>query len=294
MFFSNFFPNFGHSNDYNSTPMQVVQLPVAAFSRKILLAEYGSIEPIAPTQGDLLYQSLRIDLQRTNLALNENKGTLSAHIHIQLGDELSRQLLRSPLALGRVGVHLYKIHLATMYASISTAQRLGLDVKRAIAEFYDQHGITDDDLGMDTAYRYWHREELKKKRKKVAKLAEQSNAENNHSPLPFARISRARVAEEIIQEFTEKYSAWAARHRKRERKTNRISTKKIETISILTLRHINGLNFREIAQILNSSTQSVEQRNRRGILIIRKQPKLSAIYREILTAKHIECPFFLQ
>ena len=274
--------------------MQIVQLPVAAFSRKIMLADYGSAEPIAPTQGDLLYQSLRIDLQRTNVALNENKNTLNSHIQILIGDELHRQLMRSPLAFARVGVHLYKIHLATLYSSISTAQRLGLDVKRAIAEFYDQHGITDDDLGMDTAYRYWYREELKKKRKNVAKFAEQREQKSNVFPLPFAHCSRERIAQEIIFEFSEKYNIWASRHRRRERKNNRVSTKKIETISILTLRHINGLNFREIAQILNTSTQSVEQRNRRGMLIIRNQPKLSAIYREILTAKHIECPFFLQ
>jgi hypothetical protein len=273
--------------------MQTIELPVAPFSKKILLAEYG-MEPLHLTKGDLLYQALRVEPERINAALNDTKHTLKTTISISVGNTLSSQLTHNELAFSRIGIHIYKIHLDRLYSSISTAQRMGMEVKRAITEFYDQYGIGDDDLGYDTAYRYWHREELKKKRKKVTKCADNTSEKGNVFPLPFAQQSRGRLARAVIHDFTQKYSRWATIHLKREKKSSRISAKKIEMVSILTLRHVNGLTFREIAKELNTSPSNIIQRNRRAMILIRQQPKICDLYRHALESNAVECPFFLQ
>jgi hypothetical protein len=273
--------------------MQTIELPVAPFSRRILMAEYGT-EPLSLTKGDLLYQALRVEPRRIKSALNDLKNTLHSSIHVLLGNEISRQLVCNELAFSKIGIHIYKIHLLQLFTHVNALARGGVEVKRAIIDFYDKYGITDDDLGLDTAYRYYHREELKKKRKKLTKSSGNTSTKDNIIPLAITRQSRTVVSRAIIHDFTQKYSTWASTSLTREKKNSRISPKKIEMVSILTLRHINGLTFREIARELGTTPSNIIQRNRRAMTLIKQQPKICELYRHALESNAVECPFFLR
>lgn len=133
--------------------MATVILPVSSFSRKIIISEYGAIEPVVPGRADWLSDQLRID--RTDTRFPEAAlGMLQKEIALEVGPTLADRIARDGQ---RIGVVLHRLHMEQLTRHMLSAAIMGKEAKKAMRAFYDLYSIDDDDLDEQSVYREYGR-----------------------------------------------------------------------------------------------------------------------------------------
>lgn len=136
-----------------SRQMNIIHLPVAPLSRKILLAEYGP-EPIHLGERNLLYRQMCYRVDRTPW-LKRHQQLLTTSIQISINKHLWEKVRQEP---HQVGYHLYELHKDRMFTWVS-GRVSGVDKEqlKAIRKYLEMYQVEEDEFGLDTAYRIWKR-----------------------------------------------------------------------------------------------------------------------------------------
>lgn len=150
--------------------MATVHLPLSAFSRKILLAEYGGAEPLEPGRADWLSDMLRID-RRDSGFQQRAVDALRTSLAINLPHALAEKVLEQG---ERIGVVIHRQHIEMLTRAMLAAATAGGQAKTAMLDFYNTYGIDDDDLEADTLYREYQRFRKKILRNIAAKSAKKT------------------------------------------------------------------------------------------------------------------------
>jgi hypothetical protein len=140
--------------------MQVITIPCAPLTRKILLTQYGPAEPIHLGKRDLLYRQL--SFRGSPRKMHERyQQVLTSSISIEVHRHLAE---RMQVDVEDVGYHLYDLHKHEMFLWVAGKVSLndedrGVNVqqKAAIKQFLDTHHVEEDDFSLDTACRIWQR-----------------------------------------------------------------------------------------------------------------------------------------
>lgn len=133
--------------------MNVIHLPVAPLSRKILLTEYGP-EPIHLGERNLLYRQMCYRVDRTPWLMRHQQ-ILTTTIQIQINRHLWEKVKQAP---HQIGYHLYELHKDRMFTWVSgrvsspESEQLG-----AIRLYLERYRVEEDEFSLDTAYRLWKR-----------------------------------------------------------------------------------------------------------------------------------------
>lgn len=128
-----------------------VQLPVTAFTHRILTARYGQ-----PIRASRMYnKELFILLQLAPIQpLNEKRAALLTHqAHFAVPPALSAALHQRDLPA--IGMALHEHYIREMYLHTHSQVFAGRTAWTALEDFYAMHGITEEDWKFDTAYRKW-------------------------------------------------------------------------------------------------------------------------------------------
>ncbi len=134
--------------------MQNVSVPVNPISRRILLKEYKA-EPLRIEKGDTLYIILS-SFRRERIPLTKAKRMLTASITFCVNDCLSRDLLRHQYGTGYA---LLKYHKEVINRHVLSVleNTPGAQAWSTLQACLNTYGITEEEYGMDTAYKNWQR-----------------------------------------------------------------------------------------------------------------------------------------
>lgn len=135
--------------------MRELSLPIHPFSRRILLTEYGSAEPIQIRPNDILFSMLSLTQMRDRGNLIRLRDLLTAEVCFALDDGLATHISRR---CQQVGYHLFRWHKDMLFRYVDVClRRGGITAAQAIREFYEMYGIEEDDYSSDNAWRMWQR-----------------------------------------------------------------------------------------------------------------------------------------
>lgn len=133
--------------------MNVIDLPVAPLTRKILLAQYGPQEPIHLGARNLLYRQMCYRVDETPW-LKRHQQILTTTVRISVHRHLWEKVRQEP---HQVGYHLYELHKDRMFTWVAGRVADGGEQLAAIREYLDEHGIEEDEFALETSYRLWKR-----------------------------------------------------------------------------------------------------------------------------------------
>lgn len=135
--------------------MKIVVLPLHPFSRRILLSEYGSVEPVSIRPNDILFSMLSLTRVRDRSKQIRVRDLLTTEITFQLDNAIANHLA---LRCDQVGLHLFKWHKDQLCRYVDVClRRGGITAAGAIREFYNIHSITEDDFAETNAWKVWQR-----------------------------------------------------------------------------------------------------------------------------------------
>lgn len=128
-------------------------IPVSSFSKKILTKEYGA-GPIRIPRHDILYDQLRC-VRHSNYRLSETYiNLLSDTIEIEVYNDLADHVLGKN---NNTGLFLYRYHKELMYRFIDRSVKFNQKISEALADFYNEYNLDDDDFNLETALRTYRR-----------------------------------------------------------------------------------------------------------------------------------------
>lgn len=160
--------------------MATVFLPLSRFSRKIILAEYGTAEPVVPGRADWLSDQLRIDRRDTRFPDNA-LAALSATVLLEVPASLADRIA---IDGQRTGAVLHRLHIEQLTRHMLSAVIMGGEAKLAMRAFYDMYRIDDDDLDEQSVYREYGRFS----RKFFQKISAKSVTKSGNAVRPDCRI----------------------------------------------------------------------------------------------------------
>lgn len=272
--------------------MNIIELPVHPMSKKMLLAEYGQ-EPIRLRHHDRLHEQLRVDPTQISSNLSQSRGTLSTSIQIEINDNLATKLQRGQLSF-RIGIHIYKEHLNMLFTHVAAYINTGHEATTGIGDFLNKYHIEEDDFAFETAYRYWHREQ---KRKNKRKNGHYFSVELTEKVSICTRIRRVinpvqdRVVQKALKDFIIQYRAWADRTNTKQQKSKRSSKCLIKHITAYTLRKVANFHPEQIAERTKLKKRSVYKAIHSAESWLQAYPQLRRIYRDVLEVNGLKCPF---
>lgn len=132
--------------------MLQVTIPVHPLTRRILLSEYGA-EPLRIDASDMVFtimSALRGERCRDSTA----RAMLSTTITLQLSARLARQVETHKWS---AGLALLKYHKDIMNRYAHAHMMCGRPAWGALQAFLATYGVTEDEYGLDTAYKNWQR-----------------------------------------------------------------------------------------------------------------------------------------
>lgn len=130
-------------------------LPVHPFSRRILLKEYGGVEPLGIRPNDILFSMLSVARLRDRNNAVRMRELLKAEVTFELDNAIATHIA---LRCDQVGLHLFKWHKDQLCRYVDVClRRGGITAAGAIREFYDMHNIGEDDFAFDSAWKMWQR-----------------------------------------------------------------------------------------------------------------------------------------
>ncbi len=128
-------------------------IPVSSFSKKILHKEYGD-GPIRIPRHDILYDQLRC-VRHANYRLSETYlNLLSDTIEIEVYNDLAEHVLGKN---NNTGLFLYRYHKELMYRFVDRSVKFNQKISEALADFYTEYNLDDDDFNLETALRTYRR-----------------------------------------------------------------------------------------------------------------------------------------
>jgi len=128
-------------------------IPVSSFSKKILHKEYGA-GPIRIPRHDILYDQLRC-VRHANYRLSSTYiKLLSDTIEIEVYNDLADHVLAKN---NNTGLFLYRYHKELMYRFVDRSVKFGQKISEAVADFYNEYNLDDDDFNLETALRTYRR-----------------------------------------------------------------------------------------------------------------------------------------
>lgn len=167
--------------------MATVFLPTSSFSRKILLVEYGGVEPVVPGRADWLSDQLRIDRSDTGFSTNL-LATLTTGLLVEVPAHVADRI---SLQGTRTGAVLHRLHIEMLTRHMISSVMMGCEAKKAMRNFYDTYGLDDDDLDEQSVYREYGRFS----RNFFAKIEAKSGTKSHNAVRPESRIWQGVFAE---------------------------------------------------------------------------------------------------
>lgn len=275
--------------------MNIVTLPVHPLSKRILLCEYGQ-EPIVLSRHDLLWEAFRSDPENVSSALNEAKGTLSTTITIQLNSGMVRRLAKQGALSFRIGIHIHRVHLQKMYSYVEAFVRLGEDASEGIADFLSKYEVAEDEMAAETAYRYWHRYQQRKNKKKVVKNGQSGRNESAAKVPIFARIktepdeSQSRKLQQALRDFAQAYEKWYQTARSRRQKNKRGGKLVLKHITVYTLYKVGRYSASEVGEKVGIHPRTVHKCLHSAEGWCNTYPTVKRLFQQALNQNGLECP----
>jgi hypothetical protein len=128
-------------------------IPISRFSKKILQKEYGT-GPIRIPRHDILYDQLRC-VRHSNYKLSDQyRALLSDTIEIEVYNDLADHILSKN---NNTGIFLYRYHKELMYRFVDRSVKFNQNISEAMADFYLEYELDDDDFNLETALRTYRR-----------------------------------------------------------------------------------------------------------------------------------------
>jgi hypothetical protein len=146
--------------------MNIVEIPVSPFSRKLVLARYGATEPIKLTAADTLTGTLCCVKPSDPNKLQKPKEELTATLHFFLNDNLAKHIHRRRW---RIGLHLNDVHREKLNEYIETSVLHGSGIKKSIDTFCEKNKIDlETDITFDAVNKDYQRFVKEKTEKNTA------------------------------------------------------------------------------------------------------------------------------
>ncbi len=134
--------------------MQNVTIPVNPITRRILLKEYAS-EPLTIEKGDTLFVILSA-LRHERLTHTKAKRTLTEDVTFCVNDRLARQMLRHQNGTGYALLKYHKEIINRHVLSVISSNPKA-NAWSTLQAYLSSVGITEEEYGMETAYKNWQR-----------------------------------------------------------------------------------------------------------------------------------------
>lgn len=169
--------------------LKSIILPVHPLSRRILFSEYGLEFPIFIRPHDILFSMLSITRLRDRTNLVRLRALLTTEIEIAIDGAMAAHIAKRCYQAGH---HLYRWHKDMICRYVDTCLRRGMPAMSALREFYEIHGIGEDDFPLENAWKMWqrHNKEVFKKNPVFS-----SGIRGNTSVLFCQKIGRPRKIE---------------------------------------------------------------------------------------------------
>ena len=136
--------------------MNILTIPVTAFSRKLILSQHGQAEPVKLKASDTLAGQLCCVKPGDTAKFDKPKATLTSHIDVLLNDNLAKHI--NAKRLWRVGLHLDNCHRSELNKYVESKVEEGIGATTAIYQFCEDHDIdVDVDINFETLYKDWQR-----------------------------------------------------------------------------------------------------------------------------------------
>lgn len=140
--------------------MLTVTIPVHPLSRAIIFSEFGS-EPVVLDEHDILFEIINTRITPNDLRL---KPQLSQFIELTVNNRLAAHLAQ----YGEIaGARLFKFHkhILCRFVNAQSLPQTKITVMQALRNFLSIYGVTEDDYGLETAWKCHQRfnKEISKK-----------------------------------------------------------------------------------------------------------------------------------
>jgi hypothetical protein len=203
--------------------MNIVKLPVTAFSRKLILSKLGHQEPVKLKAADTLSGVLCCVKPGDSNKVEKTLSLLTDSIEFLLNDQLAKHI--SAKRLWRVGLHLDSYHRDLLNSYIEGKVEQGVGITKAIFSFCDKYGVElDIDIAFDALYKDYQRYAEEKIEKKPAFFRRKScnavlkNGEKTTKRQVFKSIFTDAMLDAIIQNYTDAHTSLFSTNRRQPRK----------------------------------------------------------------------------
>ena len=136
--------------------MPEIIIPISRFTKRIFDARYTGEEPYRITRSDETYHHLSAEPIRGSVCFTKLNKLLTEEVCLRVSSVLARRL-RAKRRQIFIGEHLHKILQAKMLTFIEAQVLAEVPAQRALKNFLEMNGITEDDYSLETAYTAWKR-----------------------------------------------------------------------------------------------------------------------------------------
>jgi hypothetical protein len=134
--------------------MNILKVPVSPFTRRLIIAKYGS-EPVRLKASDTLTGELCCIKPGDENKVEKTLATLTENIAFELTPQVARQVNRKRW---RVGLHLNNFYRTKLNEYIAAKTEEGIAATTALASWCATHGVEIDiDISFDALYKDWQR-----------------------------------------------------------------------------------------------------------------------------------------
>lgn len=146
--------------------MNILTVPVTIFSRKLILAKYGT-EPIRLAAADTLTGAICCIKPGDANKIDKTKTTLTTQVEFVLNSNLAKHINTN--RLWRIGLHLHDWHREKLNDYIESKVEEGINATTAIHQYCEDHDIElDVDINFEALYKDWQRFISKKNAKNMS------------------------------------------------------------------------------------------------------------------------------
>lgn len=136
--------------------MNILTVPVTAFSRKLILSQHHQTEPVKLKASDTLAGQLCCVKPGDSTKFDKPKAALTSNVKIELNANLAKHI--NAKRIWRVGLHLDNCHRSELNKYVESKVEEGIGATTAIYQFCEDHDIDIDvDINFETLYKDWQR-----------------------------------------------------------------------------------------------------------------------------------------